>query len=232
MSHIPIIVYYHCLFRLGDPPEILPHACAIVREQMHMLQVSGLLDACSEFHVGINGNEEDLEYANLFIPPKAKITLHGLASRAENLTIIALHEWSKKQGGERYILYFHSKGATHAEDSGYAVTVANPWRRAMMNDLVMNWQGCIAELDNGFEIVTSRWLWNMADGSQHIPIGNFLFVRANFVKTLPDMRLRERLRISGVAGLESRYESEVFWGNGPRRPNVKSWRPQGGGGIP
>lgn len=210
---------------------MLPHACAIAREQMNQMQVSGLADAATEFHVGLNDDEDGLDYANLFIPPKARIKLHGLKSRAENLTIVDLHEWCKTHT-ESFICYFHIKGATHLEDSSYAQTVANPWRRSMMNDMIMNWRGCVDALNDGYELVTSRFLRNMADGTQHIPAGNFLWVRSSFVATLPSMYNRERIKMSGIAAAESRYESEVFWGNGPRLPNIKQWRPQGGGGIP
>lgn len=101
----------------------------------------------------------------------------------------------------------------------------------MMGDLVLNWNRCVHDLDDGNDIVCSRWLWNMADGSQHIPAGNFLWVKSSFVARLPSIFLRERIKVSGIGHLESRYESEVYWGNGPK-PNVKHYRLTSGGGIP
>jgi hypothetical protein len=231
MHHPPLIVWYHSLLRLGSPPEILPRAFSILREQMIQLEMSGLMNEASEIFVGLNDDEEGLEYANLFVPPRAKVILHGLKSRAENLTIVALHEWCIKHGSEAYVLYFQSKGSSHAEGVAYGTGVSDPWRRAMMDDMVMNWRSCVDVLNGGMDIVCSRWLWNMADGSQHIPIGNFLWTRSSFVSQLPSMHLRERIKTSGIGDVESRYEAEVFWGNG-KRPNVHSMRPQGGGGIP
>ncbi len=107
-----------------------------------------------------------------------------------------------------------------------------PWRQAMLADLVLNWRQCIGALDFGADIVCSKWLWNQADGSQHIPAGNFLWVKASFVQTLPSLYLRERIRNDGIDALTSRYEAEVYWGNGPRKPLVSMIRPNGGGGIP
>lgn len=231
MSHIPLVIFHHCLLRMGDPPEVRPRALDILREQMHQLEQSGLLAEASELIVGVNDNEEGLDYANLFVPAKAKFILHGLESRAENLTIVALHEWCRNHAGEAYILYEHSKGSSHPEGSEYGHNVSDPWRRAMMNDCVMNWRSCVDALNTGVDIVCSRWLWNMADGSQHIPMGNILWVRSSFVAKLPSMYLRERIKMSGISNVESRYESECFWGFGPR-PVVHQMRPNGGGGHP
>ena len=116
-------------------------------------------------------------------------------------------------------------------DSSYGNTVSGPWRHAMMQDLVMGWRECVAALDAGSDIACSHWMWNMADGTQHIPAGNFLWVKSEFAAALPSMFLRDRIKVSGISSLESRYEAEVFWGNG-KRPSVYQVRPNGGGGVP
>lgn len=226
----PIAVFFHCLFELGDPPEVLPQAIHIIREQMANLRESGLLDACAELIVGINGGETSRNIASLLIPAKAKIVMHGLDSRAENLTVEELFKWAKAHK-DWHILYFHSKGATHPAGSSYGEGSSKPWRLGMMHDLVNNWRTCVRDLDSGYDIACSHWMWNMADGTQHIPAGNFLWVTSNFAAKLPSIYLRERIKISGIASVESRYEAEVAWGNG-KRPNVKSYRPNGGGGVP
>jgi hypothetical protein len=226
---IPIVVYYHCLFQIGD--NVLPGALEIIHNQMLMLKVSGLEDAASKIVCGINGGKESEVYAKSLLPQKAECIYHGLQSRAENLTIIALENWLKTQTELSYILYFHAKGATHEKGNPYGEGVSKPWRESMMHDNVANWKACIAELDVGYDIICSHWLWNMADGTQHIPAGNFLWVRSTFAKMLPSMYLRDRIKVSGIDNIESRYEAEVYWGNGPR-PTVKSFRPNGGGGVP
>src|SRR5574340_797161 len=58
-----IAIFYHCLFALGDPPELLPNAFAIVRDQMQALEQSELLENCGYFLAGVNGGEESAEYA-------------------------------------------------------------------------------------------------------------------------------------------------------------------------
>lgn len=226
----PIALWYHCLIYMGDPPELRLNAFDIVCEQMAQVSSSGLLSACTELIVGCNGGQESIDVARFAVPFKAKFIFHGLQSRAENLTIVALHEWAKKNPGWN-VLYFHAKGCSHPADDSYGLNVSRPWRRAMMDDLVGNWHECVSGLHAGADIVCSHFMWNMADGTQHIPAGNFLWTTSDFVSRLPSMYDRDRIKVYGIAALESRYEAEVFWGNGPR-PNVLQMRPNGGGGVP
>lgn len=223
----PIAIFYHCLFEIDG--EILPSAIEIVDEQMKALEKSGLLNVATEMYVGVNGGDESRVFVENLIPPKAKVVFHGLQSRAENLTIVEIEKWVKGHP-DWHILYFHSKGATHPPGSSYGDGVSKPWREGMMQDLVVNWRQCVSDLES-HDIVCSHWMWNLADGTQHIPAGDFLWLTSNFSAKLPSIYLRDRIKVSGIAALDSRYEAEVYWGNGPR-PNVKSYRPNGGGGVP
>jgi len=226
-----IAVFYHGLFSHGTPREIRPAAFGIVREAMACLETSGLGAAADEIHTCFNGDEEEeVDYARLLVPPKAQIVFHGLQSFAENLTIIRLWEWSKSHPGWA-VLYFHAKGCTHDPADGYAINVSWPWRRTMLQYMVLGWRQCVADIESGADIVCPHWLWNQADGTQHIPAGNFLWANSSFVASLPSMHDRARIKLSGIAAAESRYEAEVFWGNG-RRPIVAQHLPNGGGGVP
>lgn len=226
----PIAIFYHCLFFHGTPIEFRHNAFNIVHDQMTMIRASGLLDAAMYFLVGINGGKESSDVANLVIPAKAVRVMHGLQSKAENLTIVELEKWVKSNP-DWVVLYFHAKGCTHPPDSDYGNRVSAPWRMSMMQDLVMNWRQCVSDLEAGHDIACSHWMWNMADGTQHIPAGNFLWTTSNFAAKLPSIFLRDRIKVSGISAAESRFEAEVYWGNGPR-PNVKQYRPNGGGGVP
>jgi len=224
----PVAIFFHCLTHLGTPPGLRENAVNIIREQMDAITESGLLYECSEFIVGINGGAESQQVANLVIPSKARIVLHGLESRAENLTLIEIEKFVKTHP-DWHVFYFHAKGASHDPNSDYGKFSAG-WRLGMMQDLVVNWRQCVADLET-HDIVCSHWMWNLADGTQHIPAGNFLWVTSNFAAKLPSMYLRDRIKQDGISALSSRYEAEVAWGNGPK-PVVKSYRPNGGGGVP
>jgi len=228
----PIAIFYHCLFELGSPPEILEGAVNIARDQMGQLVDCGLFGQSSLMTAGVNGEAGSVSefLADAIIPQgeNRKLMFHGLDSRAENLTIVALWNWARINPGWN-ILYFHCKGATHKPNADYS-KMAGGWRDGMMKHLVGNWRQCVADLDH-HDIVCAHWMWNMADGTQHIPAGNFLWITSNFAASLPDINLRDRIKVSGIANVESRYEAEVFWGNG-KRPNVKSYLPNGGDGVP
>lgn len=226
----PVAVFYHSLFVLDHPDNLLPSAFQIVPEQMAALKLSGLEDAATEIHCGVNGAGESEVYAKSMLPTKAQVTYHGLQSKAENLTIVMLENWVKSHDGWN-VLYFHAKGSSHAPGTSYGDHVSKPWRLGMMQDLVGGWRQCVAALDQGYDIACSHWMWNMADGTQHIPAGGFLWLKSSFARRLPSIFLRERIKGSGIAAYESRYEAEVYWGNGPR-PNVYQFRPSGGGGVP
>lgn len=225
-----IAIFYHCLFVLNEPGNVLQRACSIVHDQMQQLIRTGLVDEASHFLVGINGGLESVIYRTLFVPQKAECVYHGLQSHAENLTIVELEKWAPAHP-DWNVLYFHSKGCTHPPNSSYGLTTSDPWRKAMMDDLITNWRTCVADLDAGHDIACSHFMWNMADGTQHIPAGNFLWVKSDFAAKLPSIFLRDRIKTSGIAAAESRFEAEVYWGNGPK-PNVKQYRPNGGGGVP
>ena len=227
----PIAVFYHALFYFGSPPELRVPACAIVAEQMGQLQESGLAAAANEIVIGINGPPMESAFmADTLLPARARKIFHGPDSFSENLTIVEVENWVKTHP-HWFILYFHAKGCTHPEGSPYAASVSEPWRRIMMAHLVMNWQACVRDLEAGYDIACVRWMWNMADGTQHIPAGNFLWVKSNFVASLPSIYLRDRIKLSGIAAKESRYEAEVYWGNG-RTPYVRTYQSGPGNGIP
>lgn len=228
----PIAVFYHCLFygtRDNKPPHQLPMAQRIVREQMDQMNASGLTEAAQKIFVGINGGVESEALADQLLPHKAERIMHGLDSRAENLTLVALEFWVATHPGWD-VLYFHSKGATHDADSTYGNNVSAPWRRAMMKYLVTQWSQCVKDLET-VESVGCHFMRGLADGSQNIWAGNFWWATSDFLATVPSIFLRDRIKVSGIANVESRYEAEVWIGNG-KLPTVKEYLPAGGEGVP
>jgi len=225
----PIAIFYHCLFVLDDPTKVSQRACSIVHEQMQALIKSGLYASASHFLAGINGGPESVIYSRLFLPHEATCVYHGLTSHAENLTIAELEKWLPDHP-DWNVLYFHAKGCTHDPTSHYGLTVSDPWRRTMMGHLVNNWRQCVADLEAGAEAVGCNWLTGMGwDKSQNIFGGNFWWAQSNYLRTLPSIWNRARIKESGIGAKESRYESEVWIGNGPRLPIVKVYHP---GGMP
>ncbi len=89
----PIIIFFHAVFQIGSKP--LEAAPKIVHEQMTALKTSGLLDACDEFHVGVNGGPESEHFVDALIPKKAMVKYHGPQCRNEVRTLLMVEEWSR-----------------------------------------------------------------------------------------------------------------------------------------
>lgn len=217
----PIAVFYHCLFHVEQPPKHLPAAAQIIADQMRRFKDSGLESACSEMIVGVNGGEESKPFASVLLSHKAKPVFHGLQCRNECRTIRLLEDWLPGHD-DWYVLYFHSKGATKPLGDDFT----GRWRSCMMKHCIDNWRQCVADLDAGYEAVGAHWMQPPATpASQYIFAGTFWFAKASYLRTLPSIMQRDRIKVSGLDALESRYEPEVWIGNGPRLPKVKDYHP-------
>lgn len=217
----PIAIFYHCLFFMGDPPNLTPSGIQVVLEQMDMIRRNGLLDSCNHFSVGINGGNESLVYASMLFPSTAELHFHGLDSHNENSTLLNLEQWLPGHSGWN-VLYFHSKGATWPYDN----YMRSLWRGCMMRHVVSDWKKCVSDLESGFDSVGCHWMIPPATPvGQHIWAGTFWWATSDYLLTLPSIMDRDRIKMSGLKHADSRYESEVWIGNGPRLPRVKDYHP-------
>jgi hypothetical protein len=217
----PIILFYHTLFFMGESQNVLN--LEIIMEQMDVLRRSGLEDAATEIHIGVNGGEESRFFAESLLPSKARVVYHGLQCRSENRTLVMMEDWCRSNTNQAHLLYFHSKGITHAPGSDYGERISRPWRNRMMETCVHHWRQCVKDLE-GYDAAGAHWLTGQGwDRSQHYFAGTFFWVRASFFRTIPSLTTRQRIKDSGLDSLESRYEAEVHLGNGPRLPIVKNY---------
>lgn len=216
-----IAIFYHCLFFRGEPISLTPSAIQIIGEQMAEIKNNGLLDAAEYFSVGINGGQESAVYASMFFPKKAVVRFHGLDSHNENSTLLNIEQWLPGHNGWA-VLYFHSKGATWP----YNDYMRSRWRSCMMRNVVSNWRQCVRDLDQGYEAVGVHWMQPPATPpGQYIFAGTFWWARSDYLLTLPSIMVRDRIKLSGLKHSDSRYESEVWIGNGPHVPKVKDYHP-------
>lgn len=214
-----IAVFYHCLFYHGDPPELRYNAAEIVNNHMILLKNSGLEAVADHIIIGINGGEESVDVAKLILPAKAKLVFHGLKCRNENLTILEIEKWLPDHP-DFAVLYFHSKGATHKDHD----PLRTAWRGCMTRNCVSSWIRCFQDLKSGFDSVGCHWMTGkQTPPGQSIWAGNYWWAKSDFLRTLPSIMLRDRIKVSGIEALESRYEAEVWIGNGPKLPIVKDY---------
>lgn len=207
-------IWYHCILSGGTRPINTSVACAILQEQMVALDQSGLLDEADEFHVGINGDEEDVQMARLFIPcPDVQFHVWGKSATTEIPTIARLREWLP--GHENWkVLYHHIKGVTQPHNALY-----HAWRRCMERAVVWGWQNCFLELNRGKESCGAHWMTPEAfPGNVKSAYwgGTFWWATGKFLLTLPQLP---------PPTWANRFEAENWIGRGPRRPRVKDYHP-------
>lgn len=219
----PIAIFYHTLFTLGGPELVLPAALHIIPEQMGWLANSGLMRACSHAVAGINGANESVGYANFIMPTKFNKHFHGLQCKNELRTIQLMELWLKEHPGWN-VLYFHSKGVTHP----IGHDMSTRWRNCMMRHLVGNWQNCVEKLDAGYDSVGCHWMMPpQTPPGQNIWGGNFFWATSDFMMRLPAIEKAQRISLSGIDSVDSRYEAEVWLGNGPTMPKIWDCHPGG-----
>lgn len=240
-SRRPIAVFYHCVFSIGartgstieptrEPlePGPLPSAVGIVRSQIQAMTLSGLLSAADRLFVGVNGGVESFAIASELLPPNAVVYFHGLGSRNELRTLLMLEHFVDEvtrfdPDADWSICYHHAKGASHpvADDQN------DRWRRCMERHVIGDWRPCVAALAAGYDAAGAHYLMppSTPDG-QRIFAGNFFWARSRYLKTVTSLLERERIYESGIETLESRYEAEVYVGNGRPPPRVLDLHPR------
>jgi hypothetical protein len=215
----PIAIFYHCVFQ-DTETQMWPASQQVVREQMSWLRDVGLLYNTKELHVGINGGLESCSIVDHLIPGLAIKALHGLQCKNELRTLLMLEAWLPNHPGWN-VLYLHSKGATNPSE------MSTRWRNCMMRNLVSNWRSCIESLDH-VDSVGCHWQGPpLTPPTQHIWAGNFWWATSDYLRTLPSLMTAQRIGLSGVDSVDSRYEAEVWIGNGPKLPTIRDLHPNG-----
>jgi len=160
------------------------------------------------------GSHHNRGISEAVLEQRAKRVLHGLESRAENLTIVELEKWAPSHPGWN-VLYFHARGATRDSGSDYDQFI-DRWRECMMRHCISNWQNCVALLDSGYDAVGAHWM-----PPHRIFGGNFWWATSDYLATVEHLSERDRVKVSGIAALASRYEAEVWIGHGKRIPKTQ-----------
>lgn len=209
-----LAIFYHCLLTGHIMPIETEFACSILQEQMTALMRIGLLDAAEKFYVGLNGDEEAAQIARLFLPPKAKIIVHGTKALTEIPTLAFLRSWLP--GHEDWkVIYFHMKSVSHPGEASYT-----NWRHRMEQAVILRWRECVAHLDTGMDACGCHWLTPEQYPGRVIRTpyfgGNFWWATAKYLLTLPPLP---------EDTYYNRFAAESWIGTGPSRPRVIDYCP-------
>lgn len=210
-----IAVWYHAALNGGNPPINEDWATGVMAEQMTVLKQSGLLDACTEFHVGANGDFSRTMIARCLSGDKATFHVNGPGVEYELPTLNALRQWVVTHR-DWLVMYHHTKCASHPGQDYCA-----GWRHCMEAAVVKNWKRCVQDLTVGFESTGVHWMTpETHPGSVHWPYwaGTFWWARAEFLFHLGPLpqkaaHYNERFLAEGWIGGMGHY----------RRPHVKDY---------
>lgn len=194
-----IAVFHHGVLstpraNLGDG------ALEVLMEQLEDLRQSGLADAATELHFGMNDSDA-LMVASL-LPAKATMHLTGDGSLGEQPTLLALQQWLP--GHEDWMVcYHHMKACT---------TGRNEARRCMAEAVIWNWEQCLRDLKAGWDAVGCHWLdWHkdaVYPGQRYFG-GTFWWTTGKYLSELAPLDPK-------VDGNGKYYEGEVWIGRHPR----------------
>src|SRR5690242_4170335 len=182
MTH-RIAVFYHCIFTGTVRPIHAGFSMDLMAQQMQSLEDCGLASHADKIVVGVNGGEGDADIARMLAPSKAEVIAHGEGSGTEITTLNVLREWCKAHDGW-YVLYFHTKGASHPNHPN------REWRLNMEQHVLHNWRMCVLDLDKGYDACGSYWL----TPEEHKNViktpffgGTFWWSKASYLANLPPL---------------------------------------------
>lgn len=173
----PIAVFHHGvlhspLVQIGDM------AMTVLLEQIVALNESGLSEACSELHMGMN--DSDLITLASIVPDKAILHGTGDGSQGEKPTMKIMESWARDHPGW-LVCYHHMKGCTNGKHVA---------RYCMENAVIWNWRRCVADINRGYHAVGCHWLdWrkNPIPKGHRIFGGNFWWTTSDFLRSLPPL---------------------------------------------
>lgn len=151
-----IDIYYHVF--LADNF----YTFSIFNEQIFLLHISGLLYEAKSINIVIVHSGNDL---NVIQNVRNLIKNYNLndnifirqiiSSGNECLTGDIMIKDLSKSEKNNYILYFHTKGASHY--GGETEMNTKYWRHFMEYYCILNWKNCISKFEEGFESVGVLW---------------------------------------------------------------------------
>lgn len=220
-----LAIFYHARLIGGEPQVSYPNTVSIAQRQLNQFVESGLYHNANDFIVGINGTEDHAKL--LSFPPGTRILVHGDSANSELPTIHFLKKWILGHE-DWYVCYFHLKGSRYTNDP-----LTTAWRDCMTHAVIVNWERCVRDLDNGFESVGCHWLvpekfptinnWSTFPqfpkvGKPAMWGGNFWWSKASFLAQLPEMQKFPN-------GRPDFFLAEHWIGLGQRRPRIKDYGP-------
>lgn len=153
----------------------------MVHEQVGLLHSSGLYEASSFVHVGVNGSQ-----ALPNLGDKFSIYYNPQPWTEETPTLRSLRQFCE-QNPEWKVLYFHTKGITQPSKQ------TSDWRKVMEHFCIERWFDCIQMLD-AHDTVGCLFMDECYYGFYPHYSGNFWWANSQHVQKLDYSYLNEGIR--------------------------------------
>lgn len=166
---------------------------AILREQLSVIERSGLLGVTDRIHAGVVGPDVDLSWLPGWI---TIVKRDGSLEMGENTTLQALWDWSKTAPPGK-VWYMHTKGASRGENAHITA-----WRDYLTCFTVLRWKAASAVLDGPYDVCGCDYTvrddeWFKGVGNSVDPAfgkgagfeGNFWWARTEYIAALPADRV-------------------------------------------
>ena len=178
----------------------LPGSQEILKEQIHRLITSDLINHADDIFFCVNGDPNKLTDNIQLISPYGNLTVIQTASHSaqwEWPTLNFLKEYCDNSSEDFNLLYFHLKGVN-------GNPYARDWRRFMEYWNIDHWRDCVARLEEGYETVGV----NHAIGTDYWEhySGNFWWAKSSYIKKLDRLIDPEKYPL----GTKSKYMGWVL----------------------
>lgn len=157
------------------------HWLELVQEQVNLLYSSGLYDASSFIHVGVNGPAELPHLGSKF-----SVNHNPQPWAEETPTLVSLKDFCEQNPGWK-VLYFHTKGITQLGQE------TSDWRKAMEYFCIERWQNCLKALEK-HDTAGCLYMDDCYFGFFPHYSGNFWWVNSQYVPTLDHSYLSGGIR--------------------------------------
>lgn len=164
-----IRVYVHAMDVLKGPD--------ILKEQVDLLEKTGLLDAAREVNMICHFHETSFNWLKERWKDRTNVLFHNYNDNFidwyEATTMQSIQNAVHGSTDEFYVLCMTAKGMSHSAEGHHN------WRKYMQYWTVDKWKECVEKLDEGYELVGSPWLDNPP---YPFMAGTFFWAKASYLR--------------------------------------------------
>lgn len=149
----------------------------ILKEQVELLETTGLVDSAKEVNIIMQFNENSFKWLRDKWKDRNNIVYHNYGDAYkewyEATTMQTIQKDVHSTENDFYVLCMTAKGMSHTSESHHN------WRKYMQYFTVEKWKECVEKLNEGYELVGSPWLDNPP---YPFMAGTFFWAKASYLR--------------------------------------------------